>query len=76
MDDFFGDINKIVARESDIVVFQENRVSKLLLNKSVLFNADGTGNVSAVNNVLGQDVPYLGEYGITNNPFTVSLWGG
>ena len=76
LDDFYGDINKIVARESDIVVFQENRVSKLLLNKSVLFNADGTGNVSAVNNVLGQDVPYLGEYGITNNPFSVSLWGG
>ena len=76
MDDFYGSINKIVGRESDLVVFQENRVSKLLFNKSVLFNADGSGNVAASTNILGQDVPYLGEYGVTANPFAVIMWGG
>lgn len=76
MDDFFGDINKIVAREADLVVFQENKVSKLLFNKNVLFNADGTSNITASTAVLGQDIPYLGEYGITSNPFATVLWGG
>lgn len=76
MDDFYGSINKIVGRESDLVVFQENRVSKLLFNKSVLFNADGGGNVASSTNILGQDIPYLGEYGVTSNPFAVVIWGG
>jgi len=76
MDDFYGSINKIVGRESDLVVFQENRVSKLLFNKSVLFNADGSGNVASSTNILGQDIPYLGEYGVTANPFAVVIWGG
>ena len=76
MDDFYGQINKIVGREADLVVFQENRVSKLLFNKSVLYNADGSGNVSQSLNVLGQDIPYLGEYGIVNSPFSVILWAG
>ena len=75
MDDFFGDITKIVSRESDLVVFQENRVSKLLFNKSVLFNADGTGNVSQSKNVLGQDIAFGGEYGVSANPSSVILWG-
>lgn len=76
MDDFFGDITKIVSRESDLVVFQENRVSKLLFNKSVLFNADGTGNVSQSRSVLGQDIAFGGEYGVSANPSSVIMWGG
>jgi len=76
MDDFFGDINKIVAREADLVVFQENKVSKVLFGKSVLFNADGSSNVTAVDSVLGQEVAFTGEYGITNNPFATVMWGG
>lgn len=76
MDDFFGDITKIVSRESDLVVFQENRVSKLLFNKSVLFNADGTGNVSQSRSVLGQDIAFGGEYGVSANPSSVILSGG
>ena len=76
MDDFFGDITKIVSRESDLVVFQENRVSKLLFNKSVLFNADGTGNVSQSKSVLGQDIAFGGEYGVSANPSSVILSGG
>ena len=76
MDDFYGSINKIVGREADLVVFQENRVSKLLFNKNVLFNADGSGNVAASTDILGQVLPYLGEYGITANPFSVVIWGG
>ena len=58
MDDFFGDINKIVAREADLVVFQEKQSQQALFNKNVLFNADGASNITASTSVLGQDIPF------------------
>ena len=75
VDDEYGDIRRIHSRDTDLVVFQENKVSKLLVNKSVLFNADGTGNVAQNVNVLGQQVPYVGEYGISYNAHSFASWG-
>lgn len=76
MDDNFGDVNKILNREADLIVFQENRVSNVLINKSIIFNADGSGNIAATKDVLGQEVPYMGGFGVINNPFAVVHWGG
>lgn len=75
VDDEYGDIRRIHSRDTDLVVFQENKVSKLLVNKSVLFNADGTGNVAQNVNVLGQQVPFVGEYGISYNAHSFASWG-
>ena len=71
----FGSIKKVVSRDGDVIVFQNNRVSRVLFSKNVLYNADGSGNLQASNNILGQDVPYSGEYGILNNPYSVAAWG-
>lgn len=76
MDDNFGDVNKILNREADLIVFQENRVSRILINKNVIYNADGSGNIAATKDVLGQDIPYMGGFGVVNNPFAVVHWGG
>ena len=76
LDDEYGDINRIVPRGSDLISFQENRVSRILVNKNILFNADGSGNVGASTDILGTVVPYAGEFGVTRHPFSVSLWGG
>lgn len=76
LDDEYGDIAKIVPRGSDIIVFQENRVSRVLVNKSVLFNSDGSGNVGKSTDILGTTVPYAGEFGVSRHPFSVVLWGG
>ena len=75
LDDEYGDIQRIHSRDTNLVVFQENKVSQLLYNKSVIFNADGTGNVSQNLNVFGQQLPYNGEYGISNSPHSFSSWG-
>lgn len=75
LDDEYGSIQKIYSRDTNLIVFQENKVSQLLYNKSVLYNADGTGNVSQTKNVFGQQVPYAGEYGISSSPQSFAFWG-
>lgn len=75
LDDAFGSIQKMWSRDTDLLVFQEDKTHKVLVNKSILFNADGTGNVSQNNNVLGQEVAFAGEYGISLNPESFAIYG-
>ena len=66
-----GSIQKLKAgwgQGGDLVALCEDRVLKILANKDALFNADGNSNVTSTNNVLGQAIPYSGEYGISKNP--------
>ena len=41
-----------------------------------MFTADGSGSVSQTLNVLGQEVPYQGQYGISFSPASVQRWAG
>jgi hypothetical protein len=67
----YGSIQKLHSGWSqggDLVTLCEDRVLKILANKDALYNADGNSNVTSTNNVLGQAIPYSGEYGISKNP--------
>ena len=64
----FGTIQKLHARDSDLITLCEDKTLKILANKDALFEADGNTQLTANNNVLGQTVPYIGEYGISTNP--------
>jgi hypothetical protein len=64
----YGSIQKLHARDTDLIAFCEDKVLKILANKDALFNADGNVNLVSTNNVLGQAVPYAGEFGISKNP--------
>lgn len=75
LDDRYGTIQKLYTRDTDLLVFQEDKIHRVLYNKSVLFNADGSGNVSQNQNVFGQEVPTTGEYGISTNPESFSFYG-
>ena len=70
-----GSIQKLYTEDTNLNVFQEAKVSKVLINKNAIYSGDQgsleTGNV----NVLGQDVPYLGEYGISRNPESFAEYG-
>ena len=71
----YGSIQKLHTRDTNVVVFAEDKIFKILADKDLLFNADGGGNVSAANSVLGQTTPYVGEYGISLNPESFSTYG-
>ena len=64
----YGSIQKLHARNSDLLTLCEDKVLSIQANKDALFNADGNINVTASSNVLGQAIPFAGDYGISKNP--------
>lgn len=75
LDRFFGSIQKLFSRDTDLVVFQENKVSKVLYGKNLLSDSVGGGVVASIPEVLGTQISYLGEYGISLNPESFAKWG-
>ena len=64
----YGSIQKLYSRDTNLVTLCEDKILKVLANKDALYNADGSVNLTATENVLGQTTPFLGEYGISKNP--------
>ena len=71
----YGSLQKLHTRDTNIIAFCEDKVFRILADKDLLFNADGGGNVSAANVVLGQTTPFVGEYGIGTNPESFASYG-
>lgn len=71
----YGGIQKLHARDTDLIALCEDKIFKILANKDALFNADGNTNVTSSNNVLGQTIPFAGEFGISKNPETFASYG-
>jgi len=64
----YGSVQKLFSRNTDLITFCEDRVIKILANKDAIFNADGNPQLTANENVLGQVIPFVGDYGISQNP--------
>tara|TARA_Y100001973_G_scaffold29554_1_gene44701 strand:+ start:1 stop:6183 length:6183 start_codon:yes stop_codon:yes gene_type:complete len=64
----YGSIQALKTRDTDVVVFAEDKILKVLANKDALFNADGNPQLTATDRVLGTAVPYVGDYGISKDP--------
>lgn len=72
LDDKYGSIQKIFSRDTDLIVFQEDKLHRILYNKNLLSDAVGGGQITSVEDVLGQEIPFTGEWGIGTNPETFS----
>jgi len=70
----FGSIQKIFARDTDLMVFQENKVGRVLYGKNLLSDAVGGGSISSIPEVLGTQISITGEYGISYNPESFAEW--
>ena len=64
----YGSIQALKTRDTNVVVFTEDKVLKVLSNKDAVFNADGNAQLTATNRVLGQAVPFAGDFGISKDP--------
>ena len=71
----YGTIQKLHARDTDLISLCEDKCLRVLANKDALYNADGNSNVTSNQSVLGQAVPYAGEFGISKNPESFSSYG-
>ena len=64
----YGSIQRLKTRDTDLIALAEDKVLKVLANKDAVFNADGNPQLTATNRVLGQAIPFVGDYGISKNP--------
>ena len=64
----YGSIQKLHSRDSDLIALCEDKCLRILANKDAIYNADGNPQLTANQNVLGQTIPFSGEFGISTNP--------
>lgn len=70
-----GSIQKLWARDTDLIAFCEDKVLTIPANKDLLFSAGGSAALTASNRVLGTPKPYAGEFGISKNPESFANYG-
>ena len=71
-----GSIQKLYSEDTNLLIFQENKVSKALINKTTIYSGEqGANEVLGSPTFIGQIVPYLGEYGISKNPESFAIFG-
>ena len=75
VDSIYGSIQKLYAEDTNLLIFQENKVSGALIDKDAIFTAEGGGLTTTAKVVIGQITPYLGEYGIGKNPESFAVYG-
>tara|TARA_R110000744_G_scaffold320582_1_gene426729 strand:+ start:4693 stop:6270 length:1578 start_codon:yes stop_codon:yes gene_type:complete len=70
-----GSIQKLYAEDTNLIIFQESKVSKSLIDKDAIYSAEGNASVTSRNLVIGQNVAYAGEYGISTDPESFAVNG-
>lgn len=75
LDPINGSIQRLYTEDTNLNVFQENKVNKILINKNAMYDGDQGSQDTANIQFLGQPVAYLGEYGISQNPESFAFYG-
>ena len=70
-----GSIQRLYAEDTNLIIFQEDKVSRALIDKDAIYSAEGNAAVTSSNLVIGQIVAYAGEYGISTNPESFAVYG-
>tara|TARA_R110002020_G_scaffold269271_4_gene484615 strand:- start:3595 stop:4938 length:1344 start_codon:yes stop_codon:yes gene_type:complete len=70
-----GTIQKLYAEDTNLIIFQENKVNKALIDKDAIFTAEGQPLTASSKLVIGQIVPFIGKYGISKNPESFAVYG-
>ena len=71
-----GSVQKLFADDTQIVICQEDKISRSPINKDFIYSAEG-GAVPVTSNTqfLGTIAPYAGEFGISKNPQSFAAYG-
>ena len=70
-----GSIQKLYAEDTNLIVFQEDKVSRALIDKDAIYSAEGNASITSSPLVIGQIVAYAGNYGISTDPFSFAVYG-
>ena len=70
-----GSIQKLYAEDTNLIIFQENKVSRALIDKDAIFTQEGQPLTTASKVVIGQIGAFAGKYGISKNPESFAVYG-
>ena len=59
-----GSIQKLYAEDTNLIIFQESKVSKSLIDKDAIYSAEGNASVTRRNLVIG--ITVISSYGMTD----------
>ena len=71
----FGPIFIMDARQTDVLVLQEDKISYVLTEKNLLSDAGAGGALTSIPEVLGTQIARVEKYGISFNPESYIQWG-
>tara|TARA_R110000737_G_scaffold238578_1_gene250694 strand:- start:1792 stop:3492 length:1701 start_codon:yes stop_codon:yes gene_type:complete len=74
IDPVFGSIQKLYAEDTNLIVWQENKIHRALIDKDTIYTTESGTQTQAGAAVIGQFVPYKGEYGISKNPESFAIY--
>ena len=70
-----GSIQRLYAEDTNLIIFQEDKVSRALIDKDAIYSAEGGGTVTSSNAVIGDIQAYAGNYGISQDPQSFAVYG-
>jgi hypothetical protein len=70
-----GSIQKLYAEDTNLIIFQESKVSRALIDKDAIYSAEGGGSITNVNTTIGTIQPYGGNFGISRDPGSFAVYG-
>lgn len=63
----YGAINLIKSYDTNLIICQEHKISQALVDKDIIYTSEGGTATKPPGVVLGQIIPYVGDYGISND---------
>ena len=70
-----GTIQKLYAEDTNLIIFQESKVSRALIDKDAIYSAEGGGSITNVNTTIGTIQPYAGNFGMSRDPGSFAVYG-
>jgi hypothetical protein len=71
-----GGIYKLFAEDTNLIIFQEEKVSRALIDKDAIYTAEGGRLSTSGANVIGEVISFGGNYGIGTNPESFAYFAG
>lgn len=75
LDPIDGSIQKLYAEDTNLIIFQESKVNRALIDKDAIYSAEGMPLTTSGMTVIGQVQQYAGNYGISTNPESFAVYG-
>jgi hypothetical protein len=70
-----GSVQKLYAEDTNLIIFQELKVSRALIDKDAVYSAEGQPMTTSGAQVIGQIQSYAGNYGIGSHPESFAVYG-